>query len=130
MIPPPRCGFCRPDLRRSPTSRRPDSLTRERRRRATPERRMADSDFLVSSQGVRSPRIIYGTAWEKTRTQDLVRMAIQRGFRGIDTACQPKHYQEAAVGAGVAACLNDQLRRSDLYLQTKFTPLSGQDPAP
>lgn len=90
---------------------------------------MADSDFLVSSQGVRSPRIIYGTAWKKTRTQELVRMAIQRGFRGIDTACQPKHYQEAAVGAGMAACLNDQLRRSDLYLQTKFTPLSGQDPA-
>jgi diketogulonate reductase-like aldo/keto reductase len=90
---------------------------------------MADSDFLVSSQGVRSPRIIYGTAWKKTRTQELVRMAIQRGFRGIDTACQPKHYQEAGVGAGVAACLNDQLRRSDLYLQTKFTPLSGQDPA-
>jgi diketogulonate reductase-like aldo/keto reductase len=90
---------------------------------------MAHSDFLVSSQGLRSPRIIYGTAWKKTRTQELVREAIQCGFRGIDTACQPKHYQEAGVGAGVAACLNDKLRRSDLYLQTKFTPLSGQDPA-
>jgi diketogulonate reductase-like aldo/keto reductase len=90
---------------------------------------MADSDFPVSSQGVRSPRIIYGTAWKKTRTQELVRTAIQRGFRGIDTACQPKHYQEAGVGAAVAACLNDSLRRGDLYLQTKFTPLSGQDPA-
>jgi diketogulonate reductase-like aldo/keto reductase len=90
---------------------------------------MADSDFPISSQGVRSPRIIYGTAWKKTRTQELVRTAIQRGFRGIDTACQPKHYQEAGVGAGVAACLNDTLHRGDLYLQTKFTPLSGQDPA-
>ena len=115
--------------RRSPTSRRPDSLTRERGRRATPERRMAHSDFLVSSHGARSPRILYGTAWKKMRTQELVRVAIERGFRGIDTACQPKHYQEAGVGAGVAACLNDKLRRSDLYLQTKFTPLSGQDPA-
>jgi diketogulonate reductase-like aldo/keto reductase len=90
---------------------------------------MAHSDFLVSSQGVRIPRILYGTAWKKTRTQELVRLAIERGFRGIDTACQPKHYREAAVGAGVAACLNDKLRRSDIYLQTKFTPLSGQDPA-
>ena len=77
---------------------------------------------------MRSPRIIYGTAWKKTRTQELVRTAIQCGFRGIDTACQPKHYNEDGVGAGVAACLNDKLFRGDLYLQTKFTPLSGQDP--
>ena len=90
---------------------------------------MADNDYLVSSQGVRSPRIIYGTAWKKTRTQELVRTAIQSGFRAVDTACQPKHYNEAGVGAAVAACLNDKLTRADLYLQTKFTPLSGQDPA-
>jgi diketogulonate reductase-like aldo/keto reductase len=89
---------------------------------------MAKSDFVISSQGVRSPRIIYGTAWKKLRTQELVRTAIQRGFRGVDTACQPKHYHEAGVGAAVAACLNGRLRRGDLYLQTKFTPLSGQDP--
>jgi diketogulonate reductase-like aldo/keto reductase len=90
---------------------------------------MADKDYLVSSQGVRTPRIIYGTAWKKTRTQELVRTAIQQGFRGVDTACQPKHYQEAGVGAALADCLNDGLTRGDLYLQTKFTPLSGQDPA-
>jgi diketogulonate reductase-like aldo/keto reductase len=89
---------------------------------------MAARDFVVSSHGVRSPRIIYGTAWKKGRTQELVRTAIQRGFRGIDTACQPKHYDEAGVGAAVAACLNDNLHRADLYLQTKFTPLSGHDP--
>jgi len=90
---------------------------------------MWDNDYLISSQGVRSPRIIYGTAWKKMRTQELVRTAIQRGFRGIDTACQPKHYQEAGVGTAVAASLNNRLRRGDLYLQTKFTPLSGHDPA-
>jgi diketogulonate reductase-like aldo/keto reductase len=73
-------------------------------------------------------RIIYGTAWKKANTAHLVSMAIQEGFRGIDTACQPKHYDEAGVGAGVAACLNGALNRADLYLQTKFTPLSGQDP--
>jgi diketogulonate reductase-like aldo/keto reductase len=90
---------------------------------------MHENEYLLSSQGVRSPRIIYGTAWKKSRTQELVRTAIQRGFRGIDTACQPKHYNEAGVGAGVAASLTDTLKREDLYLQTKFTPLSGQDPA-
>jgi diketogulonate reductase-like aldo/keto reductase len=75
------------------------------------------------------PGIIYGTAWKKADTAPLVEMAIRRGFRGIDTACQPKHYNEAGVGAGIAACLNEQLTRSHLYLQTKFTPLSGQDAA-
>jgi diketogulonate reductase-like aldo/keto reductase len=32
------------------------------------------------------------------------------------------------VGAGVAASLDDTLARSELYLQTKYTPVSGQDP--
>ena len=89
---------------------------------------MTDSNCVVSPAGVRSPRIIYGTAWKKLRTEGLVRRAIRLGFRGIDTACQPKHYHEAGVGAGVAACLGEGLGRGDLYLQTKFTPLSGQDP--
>lgn len=75
------------------------------------------------------PGIIYGTAWKKTSTAALVTLALRHGFRGIDTAGQPKHYHEAGVGDGVAACLSEQLTRADLYLQTKFTPLSGQDPA-
>jgi diketogulonate reductase-like aldo/keto reductase len=83
---------------------------------------------ITSIAGVRIPRIIYGTAWKKTETQRLVRIAIQKGFRGIDTACQPKHYDEAGAGAGVTACLSLALTRRDLYLQTKFTEVSGQDP--
>jgi diketogulonate reductase-like aldo/keto reductase len=75
-----------------------------------------------------APGIIYGTAWKKADTARLVTLAVQQGFRGIDTACQPKHYDEAGVGAGVAASLNAGLSRADLYLQTKFTSLAGQDP--
>jgi diketogulonate reductase-like aldo/keto reductase len=75
-----------------------------------------------------SPPIIYGTAWKKADTRRLVAAAIRLGFRAIDTACQPKHYDEALVGAGVAAGLGASLHRADLYLQTKFTPPSGQDP--
>jgi diketogulonate reductase-like aldo/keto reductase len=74
-----------------------------------------------------NPRIIYGTAWKKAETERLVGAAIRQGFRGIDTACQPKHYDEAGVGKGIAAVRG--LTRADLYLQTKFTPASGQDPA-
>jgi diketogulonate reductase-like aldo/keto reductase len=92
-------------------------------------------NFVISIAGVRVPWILYGTAWKKSDTEKLVRTAIRLGFRGIDTACQPKHYHEPGVGAGVAACLrgeptcNGNLTREDLYLQTKFTALSAQDPA-
>ena len=80
------------------------------------------------------PGILYGTAWKKADTADLVRTAIELGFRGIDTACQPKHYHEPGVGAGIASCLNGEISgnkvtREALYLQSKFTSLSGQDPA-
>jgi len=84
--------------------------------------------FRISNSKIRVPNIIYGTAWKKADTQRLVSLAIQNGFRGIDTACQPKHYDEAGVGAGIAASLRRGLTRADLYLQTKFTSLSGQDP--
>jgi diketogulonate reductase-like aldo/keto reductase len=87
------------------------------------------SGIVTKIASVPSPKIIYGTAWKKDDTERLVRTAIQYGFRGIDTACQPKHYNEAGVGAGVAACLHSGLTRADLYLQTKFTSVSGQDPA-
>ena len=85
--------------------------------------------FVTSAAGVRMPRIIYGTAWKKDDTERLVTMALQEGFRGIDTACQPRHYNEPGVGAGIAAALGPRLQRADLYLQTKFTSASGQDPA-
>ncbi len=84
--------------------------------------------FITSAANVRTPRIIYGTAWKKSDTARLVGKAIRQGFRGIDTACQPKHYDEAGVGAGVALSLGGALLRADLYLQSKFTPVSGQDP--
>lgn len=89
---------------------------------------MKESDFVISACEVRVPKIIYGTAWKQDRTAALVEQAVMLGFRGLDTACQPKHYDEPGVGAGVAACLKAGLTRADLYLQSKFTPASGQDP--
>jgi diketogulonate reductase-like aldo/keto reductase len=84
---------------------------------------------VTAAAGIALPRLLYGTAWKKTETGRLVTIALREGFRGIDTACQPRHYDEAGVGAGVAEALSAGLSRSDLYLQTKFTPLAGQDPA-
>jgi diketogulonate reductase-like aldo/keto reductase len=74
------------------------------------------------------PLLLYGTAWKKDDTAGLVSTAIRLGFRGIDTACQPKHYHEPGVGEGIADALSSGVSRSDLYLQSKFTSLSGQDP--
>jgi len=83
---------------------------------------------VVTAGGIRMPRIFYGTAWKKELTEALVRVAIGHGFRGVDTACQPKHYHEAGVGAAVAACIASGVPRGELFLQTKFTAVSGQDP--
>jgi diketogulonate reductase-like aldo/keto reductase len=90
---------------------------------------MTDDAFVIAASGVRMPRIIYGTAWKKARTAALVEQAVTLGFRGIDTAGQPKHYDEAGAGEGLARCLATGLNRTELYLQTKFTPVDGQDPA-
>jgi diketogulonate reductase-like aldo/keto reductase len=82
-------------------------------------------ESFISAAGIRVPKILYGTAWKKSATEHLVTTALRHGFRGIDTACQPKHYEESDVGAGIAS---SGLARDQLYLQTKFTPPSGQDP--
>ncbi|CAE7757574.1 cpr-c2 [Symbiodinium microadriaticum] len=73
---------------------------------------------------------LYGTAWKETATTDLVVKAVRAGFRGIDTACQPKHYREDLVGAALAKlAAEDQIPREALWIQTKFTSLRGQDPS-
>jgi diketogulonate reductase-like aldo/keto reductase len=74
------------------------------------------------------PEFLYGTAWKEDRTAPLVELALRAGFRGIDTANQRRHYDEAGVGEGLAAAYGDAIvTRADLFLQTKFTYRSGQD---
>lgn len=76
------------------------------------------------------PALIYGTAWKKDQTRALVKTALLAGFRAVDTAAQPKHYQEYLVGAGIRDALREcaTLKRADLYIQTKYTSIHGQDP--
>ncbi|KAI0113743.1 putative aldo-keto reductase [Nemania sp. FL0031] len=74
------------------------------------------------------PRLLYGTAWKKEATGDLVLKALKAGFRGVDTAAQPRHYNEALVGAGIKQAISEGIvKREDLFIQTKFTPVGGQD---
>ena len=84
---------------------------------------------VTTLENVKMPALIYGTAWKKERTADLVVQAITSGFRGIDTACQPKHYEEPLVGEAITRLQEDHgISRDELFIQTKFTPLAGQDP--
>jgi len=75
-----------------------------------------------------TPTFLYGTAWKEDRTASLTELALRAGFRAIDTANQRKHYFEAGVGEGLAAAYRARIvTRADLFLQTKFTYLRGQD---
>lgn len=71
-----------------------------------------------------NPPLMYGTAWKEAATAPLVGLALGSGFRAIDTANQRKHYFEEAVGQALAAA---GLPREQLFVQTKFTHLGGQD---
>ena len=74
------------------------------------------------------PDFLYGTAWKEERTAGLIELALRAGFRGVDTANQRRHYFEAAVGEGLAAAYRAGVAtRADLFLQTKFTYVDGQD---
>jgi len=82
----------------------------------------------MMTAGAQIPKLLYGTAWKEERTEGLTTLALEAGFRGIDTANQRKHYFEVAVGKAVqAAIAAGKLTRAELFLQTKFTFRGGQD---
>lgn len=101
---------------------------------------------------MKMPLMLYGTAWKADRTTELVVQAVLKGFRGIDTACQPKvrrplspsqllgliidivgttreqHYRQELVGQALRILATQHgIPREQLFLQTKFTSLDGQD---
>lgn len=104
---------------------------------------------MAATKIIKVPSLCYGTAWKKDQTRALVHQALRAGFRGVDTAAQPKHYQEDLVGEGIRDAIRGGLvRREELYvclkyemssqsilsaysaqqIQTKYTSVHGQDP--
>jgi diketogulonate reductase-like aldo/keto reductase len=81
---------------------------------------------LTAYNGVPVPSFMYGTAWKKEATAQLVQLAVASGFMAIDTANQQIHYQEALVGEALQALQKKGVHRDTLFLQTKFTPAGGQ----
>ncbi len=82
---------------------------------------------ITAYNGIPIPDFMYGTAWKKETTADLVQLAIDSGFTAIDTANQLIHYSEALVGEALLSLAQQGTTRESLFLQTKFTPVSGQD---
>lgn len=85
---------------------------------------------LTTANGVTLPSFKYGTAWKKDATAKLVELAVESGFKAIDTANQKIHYQEALVGEGLLALKRKGIGRESLFLQTKFTSINGQGSGP
>jgi len=82
---------------------------------------------VTTYNGIDIPAFMYGTAWKKDATAQLVQLAVTSGFTAIDTANQLIHYQEALVGEALLALAEQGIPRNSLFLQTKFTPVNGQD---
>ena len=62
---------------------------------------------------------------KKENTTILFLKALKHSFKGIDTACQPKHYKEDLVGLGLLKAYEYGIKE-DIFLQTKFTLLMGK----
>ena len=72
---------------------------------------------MATPKAARIPPLIYGTAWKKDQTRILVKQALLAGFRGVDTAAQPKHYQEDLVGQGIRDAMKEAvLKRAAVYV--------------
>jgi len=82
---------------------------------------------MTAYNGVPIPNFMYGTAWKKEHTTRHVQEAVRAGFRAVDTANQLIHYEEALVGDALHTLAQEGITRDQLFLQTKFTSVSGQD---
>jgi hypothetical protein len=68
------------------------------------------------------PTLAYGTAWKKDRTADLVYEALKAGFKGVDTAAQPRHYQEELVGDGIRRAVSEGIvKRDEIFVSLSLS---------
>ena len=82
---------------------------------------------FIACNEISIPSFMYGTAWKKEATTELVLRAVEAGFTAIDTANQLVYYDEARVGEALVRLAKQGMTRDQLFLQTKFTSVNGQD---
>jgi diketogulonate reductase-like aldo/keto reductase len=88
--------------------------------RSKAARNMATNPIQSTSSRLQDAQaaFIYGTAWKKAETKRLVREALVAGFRRIDTAAQPRHYQEHLVGEALREAYAEEIvKREDIYVR-------------
>ena len=67
------------------------------------------------------PAFLYGTAWKKEKTTQLVYEALNSGFVGIDTAAQPKNYREDLCGEALRAFqYSCKVEREKVFVSRNF----------
>ena len=86
-----------------------------------------EGERMIADNSEKFPSFIYGTAWKRDATAELVNTAVSSGFSGIDTANQPRHYQEHLVGEALLKLASEGIDREELFIQSKFTPADGHD---
>lgn len=63
------------------------------------------------------PKMMYGTAWKGVETSNCVYLALKAGFRGFDTAAQPRHYKEFLVGQAIRGAIREGIvKRDELFV--------------
>ena len=99
------------------------SINSTRSSRIPVTRTMASNSSRTASRLYdEEPAFIYGTAWKKDQTKRLVKDALKAGFKRVDTAAQPRHYQEAQVGEALREAFRDGVvRREDIYVSVNKT---------
>lgn len=80
------------------------------------------SEFVTTNAGVKMPRLIYTTVSQQESTEDHVQRAVHAGFKGLQTAGQPKQYYEPGVGAALKSLFASGISRESLFIQTSFNP--------
>ncbi|EEP78482.1 predicted protein [Uncinocarpus reesii 1704] len=88
---------------------------------------MSNDDTTRPQVGPKTPYLVYGTAWKEEKTGEFTETAFRHGFTGVDTANHPTAYNEPLTGDAIEAVLKSGVKRSDLFIQTKFTPLWAHD---
>ena len=83
---------------------------------------MVVNPFITLPSGGAVPLMVYGTAWKKDRTEGLVTLALQTGFRGFDTANHPIHYDERLVGQSISKAIEMGMDRNSLWVGKTHHP--------
>lgn len=85
--------------------------------------------FVTRNISTIMPLLIYQTSMMGKDTRVVVQRAVKSGYRGIDTALQPKFYNESEVGVALQLLFKEKIvNRKDLFIISKYVPIGGHDP--